>query len=252
MAIKVELFSATSTLAAHPQVEVDVPAGYKIIGGGALDSWSSTGGPGNLLTASYPQGMNTWFAAGKDHEFSSPSTITGFALAIADPHDEWEVFIASETAGPNAHPTAVATLPFGYVLTGGGAFVNWSGAGNLLTASFPNGDMSWEARSKDHDISDPASITAYAIGLKHRTHKIKVVNTVQNATGDDAPHPTATVCLGPGWALSGGGALDNWNGAGNLLSASYPQGACWHAEGKDHNDPSPATMTSYAIGIRQS
>jgi len=246
MALTVQLFSATSGLAPHPSVELTVPADYKIVGGGAFDHWS---GAGSLLTASYPRGARTWFAAGKDHESSSPASITAFALALRDPNNEWEVIIKPEASNPAPHPQAVATLPAGYILTGGGAFVDWHGAGNLLTASFPNSDLSWEARGKDHDVSDPSRITAYAIGVKPRSGN-QLTSIVKNATGASEAHPNAHVCLPEGWILSGGGALDLWNGSGNLLTALYPQGRCWFAAGKDHNVSSPAAITAYAIGIR--
>ncbi|MEA2756995.1 MAG: hypothetical protein QOJ54_3284 [Aliidongia sp.] len=247
MTLSVQLFTATSGSAPHPSVEVSVPSNFKIIGGGAIDNWS---GQGNLLTASYPKGLNSWFAAGKDHEFPSPSTITAFAIALYDPNNEWDVVIKSETSNPAPHPQAIAVLPGNYTMTGGGAFVDYgSGVGNILTASFPNSDKSWEVRSKDHDIADSAQITAYAIGMRSRTG-LALQRIVVSATGVVAPHPTAHVALPPGWILSGGGAFDNWEGAGNLLTASYPQGMSWLAAGKDHKDPSPASVTAYAIGIR--
>jgi hypothetical protein len=247
MALAVQLFTATSGVVQHPFVELTVPAGYKIVGGGALDHWS---GAGNLLTASYPKGPNTWVAAGKDHEIASPASITAFALALHDPTDVWDVIIKSVTSDPAPHPQATAVLPNDYTLTGGGAFVNWQGAGNLLTASFPNGPHSWEARSKDHDISDPSRITAYVIGVRPRTGNKKLMHIIKEATGAAEPHPNAHVCLDPDWILSGGGALDNWSGAGNLLTSSYPEGTCWFASGKDHIHPSPAAITAYVIGIR--
>lgn len=245
MPLAVQLFTATSGLAAHPSVELTVPADYKIIGGGAFDHWSD---PGSLLTASYPRGPQTWFAAGKDHIVSSPASVTAFALALHDPNNEWDVLIRSETSSPAPHPQAVVFLPDGYTLTGGGAFVDWHGAGNLLTASFPNSDRSWEARSKDHQTSDPSRITAYVIGVRPRSGNLR--NIINSATGASAAHPSAQVCLDPGWILSGGGALDQWDGFGNLLTASFPQGTCWFAAGKDHLVSSPGAVTAYAIGIR--
>jgi hypothetical protein len=246
--INVQLFIASSGPAQHPSVDVTVPANFKIVGGGALDHWS---GAGNLLTASFPSRPQTWSAAGKDHQDVSPASITAFALAIEDPNDEWDVVIKSETSDPIAHPQAVATLPHGYTLTGGGAFVDYgSGYGNLLTASFPTSQSSWEARSKDHLVSDPASITSYVIGMKHRSDNVKVEGVIRKFTSATAQHPTAQVCLEPGWTLSGGGALDEWQGEGNLLTASFPRGLCWFADGKDHIVASPAPLTAYVIGIR--
>ena len=136
-------------------------------------------------------------------------------------------------------------------MTGGGAFVNWHGAGNLLTASFPTSDVAWEARAKDHDISDPAAITAYVIGIKHRTPNVRVRHHIQSATSHVVPHPSASVHLDASWTLSGGGALDQWNGAGNLLTASFPSSpSTWFAAGKDHVVSSPAAITAFVIGIR--
>jgi hypothetical protein len=247
MAIKIKLFVATSGPAPHPSIEIPVGPEFKILGGGAFDHWT---GDGNLLTAAYPKDVHTWRAAGKDHEISDPASITGFVLAINDPHNEWEVIIKSETSNPAPHPQAVATLPEGFTLTGGGAFVDWRGAGNLLTASFPTSDTSWEARSKDHDVPDPSKITAYAIGLRHRTGKIKLAHSIVKFSGPVVPHPSARVCLSPEFILTGGGALDDWSGNGNILTASFPQGRCWNAAGKDHNVPSPASITAYAVGIR--
>jgi hypothetical protein len=247
MTLPIQIFTATGGVTAHPSVQVGVPAGFKIVGGGAFDHWT---GAGSLLTASYPLNQNTWFAAGKDHEISAPASISAYAIALHDPNNLWDVMIKHETSDPAAHPQAVAILPDDYVLTGGGAFVNWAGAGNLLTASFPNSDKSWEARSKDHDISDPAQITAYAIGIKPKPGTKKVSHIIKNATGPIAAHPSAQVCLDPGWTLSGGGAFDNWNGAGNLLTASFPNGMCWFASGKDHMISSPAAITAYVIGLK--
>ena len=248
MAFNVQMFTATSGVMPHPSVELTLPSDFKIVGGGAFDHWS---GWGNLLTASYPRGLHTWFAAGKDHEQSSPASITAYTLALHDPTNEWDVHIASESSSVEPHPTATAVLPAGYILTGGGAFVDWKGAGNLLTACFPNSDQSWEARSKDHDIPDPARITAYAIGVRHRDGTRNLRRLMKSATSPIAPHPTMQVCLEDGWILTGGGAFDNWSGDGNLLTATYPQGSCWIAAGKDHIHSDPASITVYAIGVRE-
>ena len=158
--------------------------------------------------------------------------------------------IKSEPSEPAAHRSAVAVLPAGFVLTGGGAFVNWHGAGTLLTASFPNSDTSWEVRGKDHDISDPAQITAFAIGMRPKANGKKLRHEIRKAKSAIAAHPSVAVQLDPGWSLSGGGAFDDWTGDGNLLTASFPQGEGWVASGKDHKVSSPASITAFAIGLR--
>lgn len=50
-------------------------------------------------------------------------------------------YILSVTSDPaQNHPTASVTVPAGYKLVSGGARVNWHGAGNMLTASYPSSD----------------------------------------------------------------------------------------------------------------
>jgi vibriolysin len=249
MPITVQLFTATGVRAQHPQAQVTVPAGYKIIGGGALSNWS---GAGNLLTASYPATATRWVAAAKDHEVISPASLTVFACAIHDPANEWDVIIQTAKAALAPHPQVAATLPAGYVLTGGGAQVHYTGAGNFLTASYPVGNSGWEARGKDHAISDPAAITAYAIGLRHRTGAIRFSGTIVSVGEEElTSHPSSRARLEPGWTLSGGGALVVANGAGNLLTASFPLGFSWIGAAKDHVHASGATVTAFAIGIRE-
>lgn len=249
MPITVQLFAATSAPAQHPRIQLNVPVGYKIIGGGALSNWS---GAGNLLTAAYPASPVRWVAAGKDHEVISPATLTAFALAIHDPANEWDVVIQTATAAPAPHPQVAATLPAGYVLTGGGAQVHWTGAGNFLTASYPVTGSAWEARGKDHSIADPAAITAYAIGLRHRTGAVRFTGTIASiAEPEGNPHPSSRASLEPGWLLSGGGARVFPEGPSNLLTASFPVGRSWIAAAKDHVIPSKAGMGAYAIGIRE-
>jgi hypothetical protein len=155
---------------------------------------------GSVYWISYPSAgptsYNTWNAAAKDQVSSCLSTITAYALAINDPDDVWDVIVAYETSDPASHPSAVATLPLDYTLTGGGAYVNYgTGNGNLLTASFPTTDYAWEARSKDHILSDPAPITAYAIGMKSKIG-IGLSHYYVYTDGALAEHPTAVIYPG--------------------------------------------------------
>jgi len=209
--LTIESIAARSELASHPSVFVTVPNGFKIIGGGAMIDAVE---PSNFLTASYPFDRETWFAAGKDHEIDSPAAITAWAIAIQDPDDIWDVQIFSATSAALSHPKVAVTFPNGtdYVLTGGGAFVNYTGAGNMLNASFPtqplgNGDWyGWEAHSKDHDISDPAQLTAYAIGMRLRSAPLwspGVQNSVQSATCPPMNKPA--VGLTTPFGITGGG-----------------------------------------------
>jgi hypothetical protein len=156
------------------------------------------------------------------------------------------------TGSSTAHPSASITVDEGYKIIGGGAKVNWSGAGNLLTASFPSTETSWEARSKDHSVSSHANITVYAIGIKPRTQCAQQVeNKIFISTTGSAQHPSGNTSVSNEYILTGGGALVNWNGASNLLTSSYPSSDnTWSSSSKDHSVVSPATINIYAIGIK--
>jgi hypothetical protein len=260
----IKAFTSKSGVASHPSTSVTVPQGFKILGGGALvDSVE----PSNFLTASFPANQQTWFAAGKDHEISSPASITVWAFAVEDPNDIWDVQIRSGTSAALSQPKVNVALTDDYVLTGGGAFVDYRGVGNMLVASYPRSgpDPSdwyiWEAHSKDHEISDPAHLTVYAIGIRLRSapvnspgvqNKVNIVGTTDRV---DKPQLTLTGSFGEAGIppLTGGGAFDGYlPGAGNMLTAMGPPGLqpdAWLARGSDHRIVSPATIFLYAITL---
>lgn len=246
--IKVKIIGTTSggQTGNLSEAEACAEPGWKIIGGGASVRFE---GPGGLLTASYPEG-NCWRAVSKAHEQPDKQSVEAIAVVLYDPNNEWDVVVEQATGGVAAHPSAQVRVRDGYVMTGGGARVNWTGAGNLLTASFPATNGVWEARAKDHRVSDPAAITVYAIGLRAKNGAVPK-STLVSAQSSSKPHAGKQVFLSEGWTLSGGGARVNWNGAGNLLFKSAPDGSeVWSGLSKDHIDPSPASITVFAIGIR--
>ncbi len=247
--IATKTFHAISALAQHPHAEVQAGKGYKVIGCGARVNW---GGAGNLLTALYPSDHNSCIADAKDHDVASPATIDAWAIALYDPDNRWDVKIFRSTSGPAPHPIQTVKVAPGYTMTGGGAQDNYEGAGNLLTASFPASADSWEARGKDHAHSDPASLTAFAIGIRPLAAtvpslRIQMVSVTSGVTN----HPAQTVSLPPGVILASGGALADYKGAGSLLTASFPvdDGSGWIAEAKDHEFPDASALTVWAIGI---
>jgi hypothetical protein len=243
---------STSEAAAHPAARVEVPIGWKILGGGARVNWT---GAGNLLTASYPESLRVWVAESKDHRDSDPASIDVWAIAVWDPEDQWDVRIFPHTSEKTSHPSATVLVDSGYLMTGGGARVDYGdGDGNLLTASFPLSANAWQARSKDHMYASQATITAYAIGIKPRTGEnhleVKLFPPSESSSKEEWPKHQITV--DGGYVLTGGGALVNWQGSGNLLTASYPvDDRTWEATSKSHVLSSPATITVYAIGVKQ-
>ena len=75
--------SNQSIHASQPSTLVGLPGGYQLIGGGAKVFWNPQTQAGNLLVHSYPT-SNYWNAKSKDHHYSSPSTITAYAIGIQD------------------------------------------------------------------------------------------------------------------------------------------------------------------------
>ena len=158
--------------------------------------------------------------------------------------------ILSVTSALHAHPEARVKVPDGYKLVGGGAKDDWTGAGNLLTSSFPESNNTWMASGKDHRQSGAGTITAYAIAL-YDPDDIWETKIFHSTSPSEEHHPMKETAVEPGYVMVGGGARVHWRGRGNLLLASYPKDkTTWRAHSKDHVEPSPATITTYAIGLR--
>lgn len=163
------------------------------------------------------------------------------------PKIQLELFKA--TGNSASHPNVTLTVPSDYKILGGGARVNWSGDGNLLTASFPKDAQTWVAKAKDHSFASPATIDAWAIAIYDPTDLWEV--DIFSTTSDSASHPLATANISNSFVLTGGGAAANWSGNGSLLTASYPEGTVgWTAKSKDHVVSESVSITAYAIGIR--
>ncbi|MET8010263.1 hypothetical protein ABZU86_08245 [Streptomyces sp. NPDC005271] len=160
---------ADSGLAPHPEAEAGIPSSdeYVLVGGGFRVDWH---GSGNLATASFPATETSWKARSKDHLVPDPANIRVFAIAL---RRFLRVGVVSNSftradSGQSPHPAAVASVTPGYALTGGGADVHYRGSGNLLWKLEPTTTQtpSFGAASKDHHVSDPATITAYSVGIR--------------------------------------------------------------------------------------
>jgi len=233
-----------SGFAPHPEAIACVGPEFKLIGGGALVA------PGvmSFLTASFPEG-SCWIARSKDHIVPSPARIVASALGLHDPQNQFEVIIRS-AIGPRAnHPHAFVSLPPGFTLTGGGGRTNFTGAGNLLTASFPPSPSTWEVRAKDHQIADPTEAMAFIIGIRRRSGA-SVEGHIAATIGVTDAHPFAKIQLPQEFVRSGGGARVNFTGNGNYLTTSAPLDRGWDAKSQDHQISSPADIAVFAIGIR--
>ncbi|MEP0919350.1 hypothetical protein NC981_21195 [Leptolyngbya sp. DQ-M1] len=163
---EVEIESEPSGPEHHPGSVATLLSEYILTGGGAQAHWTTEG---SLLTASCPQGSQSWKASSKDHEYPEAVLITAYAIGIRPRNGAQnpEMKIFPKTSPAEQHPSVDVPVEPGYTLVGGGAQVNWTGHGNLLTASYPSEDgTAWQVSSKDHINASPATITGYAIGVK--------------------------------------------------------------------------------------
>jgi hypothetical protein len=157
-------------------------------------------------------------------------------------------------------------VPPDMVAIGGGGEAQESPNGALLTASYPNDDLSaWLVSSKDHFEPEPHYLTAYAIGLKiqgmSREQLMSAIHIADGVSGAEQ-HPEASATMPSGYRLVGGGFNVEWQlsptSLGNLATASFPETSLsWMARSKDHGGvqnvdaASPARLHVYAIGLRE-
>ncbi|MGA4843906.1 hypothetical protein [Streptomyces sp. G45] len=228
------------------------------IGGGAIGAEHPQGA---LLTASYPNDdLSGWTVSTKDHVHAQPHELTAYVIGLkiaglSRAQLLQHIHVARADSGTAPHPEAEAGIPSSteYALVGGGFRVNWHGDGNLGTATFPSTGSSWKSRSKDHLVSDPASIRSFAISLRRNLPVGRVLNTIARSDSGQVAHPSAVATLPPGYALTGGGAEVRYRGDGVLLwrlEPSVSASPSFSASAKDHGVSDTATLTAYALGIR--
>lgn len=239
---------------------VTVPDDMIAIGGGAE---ATTVPYGALLTASYPNSeLSAWLASSKDHNLPNPHKLKAYAIGLKIAGMQRDELLKHIHVGRDEsvaqHPEAAASIPPGYLLVSGGFHVNWFDfnpyGGNLATASFPEDESLWKARSKDHYVVSRANLTVYAIGIKEKLPVGKIERSIQAKNSESAPHPSATAEVLPGFVLTGGGADVHWRDPGNMLWKLRPAvettNQDFNAGSKDHQVTSPASLTVYSIGIR--
>jgi hypothetical protein len=242
---------------------VDVDADFVLIGGGAWADYSN--GQGALLTGSHPLNdqLTTWVAEAKDHLYVNYHTLHVYAVGLRLRNVSRSTLrnymnYKTNTSGSDSHPSANATVDNGYRLIGGGAKVNWSGQGNLLTESYPYSDITWRAVSKDHYYVSPATITAYAIGIT--TGSIPGFGTLVADLGSTG---TATVSSGvasastnvrSGYVFSCFGGRSTYASYGRLLTRIGPNPNQYTnilSVSKDHYIPDGGTTYAYYLEIKK-
>jgi hypothetical protein len=226
---------------AHQVVQCQVDPDFVLVGGGA---WAIYGGAGALLTASYPVDLSilrTWEARSKDHIQSDPHFLRVYAFGLRVDGLSRDtllgyISITQNTSDVTAHPVAAPDNLNDALPLGGGARVNYTGAGNLLTTL-----LAGSAASKDHVWSDPASITAYSLYIDTQVGSHPLTAFISNGgTSSDGGVQRAKVFKNPAYVATGIGALTSHNetAGGRLLTRIAPQspGEFW-VESKDHMVP---------------
>jgi hypothetical protein len=161
--------------------------------------------------------------------------------------------IVSVTSPKDSHaPEARVTVPEGYKLLSGGARIDYRRSGNMLTASFPEGDNAWRANGHDLKESDEEKITAFAIAL-YDPDDLWEVKIFHDTLDRIDVRPMREVVVGQGYVMVGGGVHvhDAETINPNLLIASFPvNDTTWRAQSKEHCDMSGAKITAYAVGLK--
>lgn len=253
-----------------------------LVGGGAWVDYGS-GGAGAFLTQAYPadDALTTFSAKSKDHGPSNSHTLHVHAIGLRLKGDNG-AWIPRETLKGYMEYRTFTTTPsevnsasvqnnVNYWTIGGGARVQWSSKGQLLTASAPSDNQpGWYAFSKSHRSLESCPLTAYAIGITKGS--IPGFGTVDIRIGSTNPlqyfikSPGTFVSYGkaldtfysePGWATTGFGARSlSTNGRGRLLTGlklSYADNLKLKGESlsKDHFVNESGTTYSYILEIKK-
>lgn len=180
------------------------------------------------------------------NEFHDASGLITVSVFFAKSQNEQEHFT---DFGVNVDPDMVCI--------GGGGDATDNSPGALLTASYPNDDLTgWLVSSKDHKYPMKYPLYGYAIGIKIKgmsSEQLIEYISVNVANSGVANHPEVSVSPPDNrYLLINGGFKVEWHGFGNLATASFPESiTSWKARSKDHLEADPANLKVYGISIKQ-
>ena len=233
---------------------------YKIIsGGGQLIDGDI------VMVETYPLDRYTWVTKMREHVQPTVGNTASFAIAIYDPDDEWDVQYFSEESDSSDEPWATVSIPDGYLLTGGGARISSadSGAGVVLFSSYPSSNNTWKAVAHQHISPGTGKVTAYAIGVRHKS-LCTLPNCHWESEMSSANQHVSVSVATTAEVIVGGGAMgtlptDASRLAGNMLFISSPfleitsgaavlyDGESWEVKAQDHKIVQYGTVTSYTM-----
>lgn len=219
------------------------------VGSDGDDDWICVGGGGNCLpgdgdsylTASFPSmddnmepDWKGWVASSRDHIDPNVAPLEVFALGIKIPNlskeslkSNLQVFRNESVSDP--HPQSSSFVDNGFLLIGGGFLVpdQPPGGGNIGTGSFPDSNISWHARSRDHQIPSPSRIISFAIGIRSTLRKLDgtKVGTISTSFHSSEGFDNAFTAVSPlpGMALCGMGGACHFGFHGTYLTRIVPQ-----------------------------
>lgn len=252
----VQIAVVTTTVTGYqPQLDIAVPGGYTLIGGGAVAA-PLVNESSAFLTASYPGAdFTTWHAASTDHIFSYQHTLWGYAVGLKvtgfTKNDLiTNMWLFSNTSRIASHPDTSVSVPNVYTLIGGGAKVD--STGNLLVYSYPYGS-SWFAGSKDHDYVSPSTITAYALGIKTQLLTMANLEIVRDSVGSYTPSGigSSSIFTDTSWVAGCPGGRTTYAAAGRMLDGIKPHVKDATADSKDLLYADGGVTSVYVLKIRR-
>jgi hypothetical protein len=164
------------------------------------------------------------------------------------------IYLCSTTG---THTEAVCNVEPDYVGIGGGAYADYgTGAGALLTSSYPAGFYGWAASAKDHKVACTHRLDVYAIGLKVAGMSAATLRSnlkwMQVTSSPAVHYPQAVVPSDPNIFWITGGVRVDWQDYGNsgsLMVDDSPNDFTWEGASMDLINSNIATVTTYAIGL---
>ena len=252
--LRVQASKGRSAVAPNPTATATVPDDHILIGGGCRASFTSNG---QLIVANHPSSDRAWTCAAKGHVDTTPGAMAAFALSIPSSLGI-KPQVAVDTREGGAQVRALANLPAGYILLGGGCRLKRASekSTHLITAMKP-GTRSYECEAKDHrprarvDRSQ-ATLEAYAIGIPEDA-PLAIVR--EEVDGIEAGRGQVSARLtDPRAIVVGGGCTVSATEKGTALWASYPRVGerRWVCAHKEHRKKEQALPTAFVLGLRVS
>jgi hypothetical protein len=155
-----------------------LPDDYILVGGGASIRYN---GYGNMLVASYPTNLSSWYASGKSYRRCDPSYIDTYAIGLRNINyssSGGSLYLqvtfrqTSESAPANQEGLCYAPVWDGYALTCPGGYTQYTNYGRMLVSLHPQ-DTPADANVSDKDTPvypDSGTLSAIAVGIEKRPY----------------------------------------------------------------------------------